>query len=102
MRLLPFISVTMRDGSAAAILDVKHPNSDLDPDPDLTEAASGEQNYFTEGVPDRDVWRNGCGQKLCNDFKTAEEIMKRRFGGKGPRHKVDYAQYLLGCCMALI
>nr|XP_027124639.1 mannosyl-oligosaccharide 1,2-alpha-mannosidase MNS1-like [Coffea arabica] len=68
----------MRDGSAAAILDVKHPNSDLDPDPDLTEAASGEQNYFTEDVPDRDVWRNGCGQKLCNDFKTAEEIMKRR------------------------
>ncbi|XP_071924149.1 uncharacterized protein [Coffea arabica] len=58
------ILIRLGDGSAAAILDLKHPNSDLDPNPDLTEAASGGQNYFTEGVPDRDVWRNGCGQKL--------------------------------------
>ena len=58
---LVFHRIRLGDGSAAAILDLKHPNSDIDPDPDLTEAASGGQNYFTEGVPDRDVWRNGCG-----------------------------------------
>ncbi|CDP04494.1 unnamed protein product [Coffea canephora] len=40
--------IRLGDGSAAAILDLKHPNSDIDPDPDLTEAASGGQNYFTE------------------------------------------------------
>ncbi|XP_027179142.1 E3 ubiquitin-protein ligase ZNF598 [Coffea eugenioides] len=59
-----FHRIRLGDGSAAAILDLKNPNSDQDPDPDLSEAASGGQNHFTEGVPGRGVWRDGGGQKL--------------------------------------
>ncbi|KAL3531562.1 hypothetical protein ACH5RR_010884 [Cinchona calisaya] len=57
-----FHRVRLGDGSVAAILDLKNPTSD--PDPDLNEEASGGQNNPTEGLPARGVWCSGGGQRL--------------------------------------